>query len=101
MPVKATSHNLHGGSVEYGQFTLDPASIAAASQGAETVTIAGAKVGDMIFVSAEGLDNRLGGAGAKVTAANTVTVYLNNLYDATTAVDGVSKTWNYILVHLS
>lgn len=92
---------VRGAWIEFGTFTLDPASIAAAAQGSTTVTITGAKTGDMIFASPEGLDNRLGNAGIKVTATDTATVYLNNLYDATTAVDGGSKTWNYLLIHLS
>lgn len=92
---------VRGAWVEFGTFTLDPASIAAAAQGTTTVTITGAKTGDLIFVNAEALDNRLIPAGAKVTSADTVTVYLNNAYDATTAVDGASKTWDYILIHLS
>lgn len=87
--------------IEFGTFTLNPASIAAASQGIETVTITGAKTGDLVFVNPEALENRLIPAGAKVTAADTVSVYLNNAYDATTAVDGGSKTWSYVLIHLS
>ena len=90
-----------GGNIEFGTFSLNPASIAAASQGVETVTITGAKTGDLIFVSPEALENRVACVGAKVTAADTVSVYLNNMYDATTAVDGGAKTYNYILVHLS
>src|ERR687885_2939331 len=101
MAVTARSYNLRGGWLEAGSFTLDPASIAAAAQGTTTVTITGAKTGDLIFINPEGLDNRLIPAGAKVTATDTVTVYLNNAYDATTAVDGGSKNWDYILVHLS
>lgn len=100
MPVKGTLH-AHGGNMEFGTFSLNPASVAAASQGANTVTIAGAKVGDMIFVQAEDLENRIAAVGAKVTATDTVTVYINNMYDATTAVDGVAKTYSYMLVHLS
>jgi hypothetical protein len=92
---------VQGAWLEFGTFTLDPASIAAASQGTTTVTIDGATSGDLIFISPEGLDNKLAPAGAKVTAADTVTVYLNNVIDSTTAVDGASKTWSYILVHLS
>lgn len=87
--------------IEFGTFTLDPASIAAASQGIETVTITGAKTGDLVFVNPEALENRLIPAGAKVTAADTISVYLNNAYDATTAVNGGSKTWSYVLIHLS
>ncbi len=101
MALKAVNYSLKGAWVEYGTFTLDPASIAAAAQGISTVTVTGAKTGDLIFVSAEALDNKLIPAGAKVTGTDTVSVYLNNSYDATTAVDGASKTWSYMLVHMS
>lgn len=92
---------VRGAWLEFGTFTLNPASIAAASQGVETVTITGAKTGDLVFVNAEALDNRIAVVGAKVTADDTVSVYINNMYDATTAVDGGSKTYSYMLVHLS
>jgi hypothetical protein len=100
MPTKAFSH-FTGGDVEFGTFTLDPASIAAASQGISTVTVTGAKVGDLVFVNAEALENRIAVVGAKVTATDTVSVYINNMFDSTTAVDGVSKTYSYMLVHMS
>ena len=101
MAVTARTYNLRGGWIEFGTFTLDPASIAAAAQGTSTVTISGAKTGDQIFVNAQALDNRIAVVGAKITATDTATIYINNLYDATTAVDGGSKTYDYILVHLS
>jgi hypothetical protein len=100
MAVKAVAH-FHGTNIEVGTFTLDPASVAAAAQGLSTVTVTGAKVGDLVFVNAEALDNRIVCTGAKVTAPDTVTVYINNMYDSTTAVDGASKTWSYLLFHLS
>jgi hypothetical protein len=100
MAVKAVCH-FHGSNLEVGTFTLDPASIAAAAQGVSTVTVTGAKVGDLVFVNAEALDNRIVCAGAKVTATDTVSLYINNMFDATTAVDGASKTWSYLLFHLS
>ncbi len=90
-----------GALIEFGTFTLDAASIAAAAQGVETVTITGAKVGDPVFVNARALGNRAAVVGAKVTAADTVSVYINNLYDATTAVNLADTTFDYILFHLS
>lgn len=92
---------VQGAWIEFGTFTLDAASIAATAQGAEAVTITGAKTGDLIFVNEEAGVAMLACVGAKVTNADTVTVYLNNMYDATTAVDQTSKTFNYMLVHLS
>lgn len=90
-----------GAWIEFGTFTLDPASIAAAAQGVETVTITGAKTGDQVFVNCQAAPAMAIIAGAKVTATDTVSVYLNNAYDATTAVDITSKTFDYILIHLS
>lgn len=98
---KAEQHNIQGGWLEFGTFTLNPASIAAASQGVETVTITGIATGDQAFVNAQALENRLAVAGCKVTAADTLSVYLNNMYDATTAVDGASLTYDVMIVHLS
>lgn len=99
--VKAKTFNIEGGWIEFGTFTLDPASIAAAAQGVSTVTVTGAKVGDLIFVNPEALENRIAVVGAKVTDDDEVSVYINNMYDSTTAVDGASKTYSYMLVHMS
>jgi hypothetical protein len=90
--------NIAGAAVEIGTIALNPGSIAAASQGTVTGTITGAKQGDQIFMTPQGLDNKLAFAGAKVTADDTVTVYLNNVIDSSTAVDGASLTWDYMLV---
>ena len=100
MAVKAVTHG-YGSDIEFGTFDLDAASIAAAAQGVETVTIEGAKVGHLVFVNAEAPDNRIAVAGAKVTADDTVSVYINNMYDATTAVNSASKTFNYLLVKVA
>jgi hypothetical protein len=97
MTQKANAY-INGAAVEVGTISLNPGSIAAASQGTVTGTITGAKQGDQIFMTAEGLDNKLAFAGAKITADDTVTVYLNNVIDSTTAVDGASLTWDYLLV---
>ncbi len=93
------TESVKGAWLEVGTFTLDPASVAAASQGVETVTIAGVEVGDQVFVNARGLENRIAVVGAAVTAADTVSIYINNLYDATTAVNGGSKTYDILIVH--
>lgn len=103
--LEATNATIHdgvkGASIEVGTFTLNPASIAAAAKGSEAVTITGAKVGDQVFVQAEDMEAMVVVTGAKVTATDTVTVYINNMYDATTAVDSGSKTYNFLLVHLT
>lgn len=100
MAVKARK-NMLGADMEVGTFTLDAASVAAAAQGVETVTITGARAGDLIFVNEEAPVNRLVLAGAKVTADDTVSLYFDNLYDATTAVDQTVKTFNYVLIRFS
>lgn len=98
--VKGTAE-FRGGILEFGTFTLDAASIAAASQGIETVALVGAKVGDICFINPRAVDNRLAICSCKVTAADVLSIYLNNMYDATTAVNGAALTYDYMLVHLS
>jgi hypothetical protein len=90
-----------GARLEFGTFTLDAASIAAAGKGSETVTITGVKTGDLVFINGENLPAMLVATGAKVTATDTITVYLNNVYDATTAVDAASLTYSILIVHMS
>ena len=99
MAVNARNFSFEGAHVELGTFSVNPASIAAGAQGTVAVTVTGAKVGDMLFVNAEALEADLVPAGAKVTATDTVTVYINN--PGAGAVDGAAKTWSYLLVHLS
>lgn len=97
---KATLHDaMKGGWLEFGEFTLDPASINDNAQGVETAAITGAKVGDIVFAWPEALALGLMPVGAKVTAADEVSVYINN--ESGGAIDGGSKTWKYMLVHLS
>lgn len=92
--------DLRGGQLEFGTFSLDAASIAAAAQGIETAAIT-CNVGDIVFVQPRALPTRAAVVGAKVTATNVVSVYINNLYDATTAVDLAAIVFDYILVRLS
>lgn len=97
---KLEAHDGHqGGWLEAGQFTLDPASIAASARGVSTVTIVGVRAGDMVFVQPELLEANVVVTGAKVTADDTVSVYINNTIDATTAVDSASLTYNILIVH--
>lgn len=93
--------SVKGATIEYGQETINPASIAANAQGIETVTLTGAKTGDIVFVNCQALPASISMAGAKVTAANTVSIYFNNTIDATTAVDIGSIVVDIMLVHLS
>ncbi len=92
---------VRGAWIEIGTFTLDPASIAANSQGIETVTIAGLAVGDQCFVNPQAMATSMVCVGCKVTATDTLSVYLNNTIDATTAVDGAVKTYDVMIIHNS
>lgn len=94
-------NSVKGGWVEFGSVSINPASIAANAQGIETFTLTGAKVGDQVFVNAEALPASCAIVGAKVTAADTISIYLNNTIDATTAVDIGATTFNVLLLHLS
>lgn len=98
---KMTIDDGKGGWVEFGTFVLNAASIAAAAQGVETGTITGAKVGDGVFVNCRAMEAKGAVVGAKITATDTISIYINNMYDATTAVDLGSLTFDYMVVHYS
>lgn len=98
---KLEQHNVQGGWMEFGQVSIDPASIAANAQGVETFTLTGAKTGDMVFANAQALGASVALVGAKVTAANTISLYYNNTIDSTTAKDIPSHVVDVMLIHLS
>jgi len=80
--------------------SINPASIAATSRGATTFTVTGAVVGDRITMEPpEGLNDDLLFVGARVTAADTATVYLYNPTIA--AIDDVALTWDYTWIDLT
>ena len=90
-----------GGWVEFGTFVLNAASIAAAAQGVETATVTGVAVGDAVFLNPRAMEAKAAVVGGKVTATDEVSIYINNMYDATTAVDLGSLTFDYMIVHYS
>lgn len=94
-------HNIQGGWLEIGTFTLNAASIAAAAQGIETVTITGIDVGDSSFVNARAPGAGYAIVGSKVTVQNTLSVYYNSIYDATTAADPADLTFDVMIFHKS
>lgn len=94
-------NGVKGGFIEFGQISLDPASIAANAQGVETIAVPGAKTGDIVFVNVQALPASISMAGAKVTATDVVSIYFNNTIDSTTAVDIAAKTVDVMLIHLS
>lgn len=93
--------SVKGGWIELGSITVDPASIAAAAQGIETTAVAGVKVGDQVFANGQALPLMGALVGAKVTAADVVSLYFNNMYDATTAVNIPSVVVDVMIVHLT
>ena len=90
-----------GGRFEVWQCSIDPASIAAAAQGIETITITGARAGDPVWAQPEAIETMLIVQGAKVTGDDEVSVYLSNAINASTAIDGGAKVWNILICKLS
>lgn len=91
---KLSVAQLHFQATATGTALVDPAN---ASGGHETVTatftLTGAEVGDLILMfMPAALEDDLVLKGARVTSANTVTVYLY----AGATVNGAERTWNYI-----
>lgn len=82
-----------------GTVAVDPASIPTVSTGKIAVTITGVAVGDIVhFERPDALNDDLIFGGARVTGANTVTIYLYN--PTAGAIDDVSLTWNYTWIQL-
>jgi hypothetical protein len=80
-----------------GSFTLDPASIAAASEGTETVPVPEARVGDVVHVTPRtALDEGIILSYAWVSASGTISVTLFN--HTAGAIDVASATWDYVLI---
>jgi len=91
--TKLVEQQMKGALFQLWKFSLDPASMAAAAQGIETVTIPGARAGDRVSATAEAPEASIITGGAKVTADDTVSVYLSNNITVTTAVDGGALVW--------
>jgi hypothetical protein len=80
--------------IEFGTVAIDPASINATTRGGTTFTLTGAATTDIIIVNPPAtLNDDLIFAGAAVTAANTVTIYLYN--PTAEAINETSKTFSY------
>lgn len=95
--TKKFEQQMKGGVMQGWTFNLDPASIAAAAQGIETLTLPGARAGDMTFVNGRAPEANLIIAGSKVTANDTVSIYLDNNITVTTAVDGGDLTYDLLI----
>lgn len=80
--------------IRAGTVSLDPASINADTKGSVTFALTGAATGDtVVMIPPDTLEAGLIFVGARVTAADTVTVYLANITAA--PVDGGALTWGY------
>jgi len=83
--------------IDFGTISLDPPSIGATTRGSVTFTLTGASTTDIIVMNPpSGLNDDLIFAGAAVTAANTVTVYLYN--PTAGSINDTANTWSYLWV---
>lgn len=99
--TKLSETYVAGGLRQIWRCSIDPASVAAAAQGIETITIPGARAGDPVMASVEAIETQLLPQGAKVTADDTVSVYINNGINATTAINGGAKLWYIDILKLA
>lgn len=95
---KAEIRTVQGGWVEFATFPLDLAEVGAGAVVATDVELTGVGVSDLVFVNIETAVAGIVITGAKVKAANTITVYAYNPTAA--AVDQASKTFSIMIVHL-
>ena len=99
--VKKAEQQMAGGLLQVWRCSINPASVAPAAQGIETVAIPGARAGDPCWANAEAIETQLLLQGAKVTADDVVSVYLNNGINATTAIDGGAITYTITIIKLA
>lgn len=77
--------------------SVNPASIAAGAAGDHAATVTGARVGDFVVARPPAdLEAGLLVQGARVTAADTVTIRIVN--QSGVSVDGVAKNWDFLLL---
>jgi hypothetical protein len=80
--------------IDFGTASVDPASIAATTRSSVTFTLTGAATTDIIIVNPPAdLNDDLIFAGASVTAADTVTIYLYN--PTASGINESSRTFSY------
>ena len=80
--------------IEFGTVAIDPANLNATTRGATTFTLTGAATTDIIIVNPPSdLNDDLIFAGAAVTAADTVTIYLYN--PTAGAINQAAATFSY------
>jgi len=92
--VKGTMFDgVRGGDVEFGTFTLNPDTINTNAEAETTLTLAGVKSGDLVFVNPRSLDTSLVAKGARVTATDEIGVRIANVSAA--SVNGGEVTYDY------
>lgn len=99
-----SSFRVGGGSlvkkISKGTIAIDPGNIATVSRGAITWTLTGARAGDIVHMDPPAtLNDDLIFCGTRVTADDTVTVYLYNPTGG--GIDDTSKTWDYLWIDLT
>lgn len=83
--------------IEFGTVALNPGSISTVSRGTVTFTLTGAATTDIIIMNPPAtLNDDLIFAGARVTSADTVTVYLYNPTGG--SIDDGQLTWSYVWI---
>jgi len=83
--------------MEFGTVALDPGSINSVTRGSVTFTLTGAATTDIIIMNPPAtLNDDLIFAGARVTAADTVTVYLYNPTGG--SINDGELTWSYMWI---
>lgn len=98
LSVGAVSSRIKG--IKSGTVSIDPGSIATVTRGTGAGTITGLAAGDIVVMSPPAaLNDDLVFAGARVTGADTVTVYLYN--PTAGAIDDTARTWDYLWFDLT
>ena len=87
-----------GGMLQFYTASINPGSIAAGAEEIETFAVTGVRAGDPVFVSAEDPDVNTLVTGAKVTANDVVSVWVNNNITVTTALDAGAFTINLMIL---
>lgn len=98
--VKGSMYDgVRGAKIEFGTFTLNPASLNSSSEAETTLALEGAVAGDLIFATPRALTTGLVMKGVRVTTTDTIGVHLANILTA--AVDGAEATYDYLIVKFS
>jgi len=91
--TKLAEWNVSGGLMQLWTGLVDPGSIAARAEETELFQIEGVRPGDPVWITCEDPDVMLVPVGA-IGSTDSVTVYLQNNYDLTTAVDAATMRVN-------